>query len=272
MTMRFTAETVVAEAIAADPAVIERLARIHPAFEKLRNPLLRKVMARLVTFREAAKVAGVDIEVVLAAANGAPAEAAPAPTAAVAPDDEKAPLWVENKDLHDRVAIDVRPILAEGGEPLGPIMRLAATVPPGGLLVLDAPFDPAPLRRVLGNKGFDSYRRALAPDHWRVWFRRRHEDAPKAAPEPAATGTDRPRQWRDEEGLHIDVRGLEPPQPMLAILKLLESGAVESGAVVVHHEREPVFLYPELAERGWRHELQPADAGEVRLRITRSGQ
>ena len=26
------------------------------------------------------------------------------------------------------------------------------------------------------------------------------------------------------------------------------------GTVIMHHEREPIYLYPELAERGWRHE------------------
>jgi hypothetical protein len=267
MTMRFTAETVVADAIAADPSVIDRLAALHPAFEKLRNPLLRKVMARLVTLREAAKVAGVAVETVVAAANGAPPEPAVASPPPAAAEDE-APLWVNNADLHERVALDVRPILAEGGEPLGPIMRVAATVPPGGLLILDAPFDPAPLRRVRGNKGFDSYRRALADDHWRVWFRRRHEEA--SPPPPAPAPGDGPKQWRDAAGLHIDVRGLEPPQPMHEILKLLESGAAPDG-IIVHHEREPVFLYPELAERGWQHALLPADEGEVRIQITRSG-
>jgi hypothetical protein len=40
--------------------------------------------------------------------------------------------------------------------------------------------------------------------------------------------------------------------------------------VIVHHEREPMFLYPELAERGWRHELIAGNPGEVRLRLTRA--
>jgi hypothetical protein len=265
MTMRFTAETLVAEAIAADPAVIERLAMLHPAFEKLRNPVLRKVMAGLVTFGEAAKVAGVGLDTVLAAANGE----APPPVGRAGPargEEEPAPLWVENADLHERAALDVRPILAAGGEPLGPIMRLAATVPPGGLLVLDAPFDPAPLRRVLGSKGFDCYRRPLAPDHWRVWFRRRHEEAADPPP-PAGKG---PRQWRQGGELHLDLRGLEPPHPMLAVRKLIEAGTAFE-VLVVHHEREPVFLYPDLAARGWRHELLPGGDDEVRLRITRGG-
>jgi hypothetical protein len=56
---------------------------------------------------------------------------------------------------------------------------------------------------------------------------------------------------------------------MLAILHLLE--APDCGArVIVHHEREPIFLYPELAERGWKHEIVPGEPGEVRLCLTRA--
>jgi hypothetical protein len=41
--------------------------------------------------------------------------------------------------------------------------------------------------------------------------------------------------------------------------------------VIAHLEREPVFLYPELAERGWSHALVPGEPGEVRL-VLRVGQ
>ena len=77
-----------------------------------------------------------------------------------------------------------------------------------------------------------------------------------------------PRHWQEADGVHIEVRGLSPPEPMLAIIALIE--APQTGdVVIVHHDREPVFLYPELAERGWNHEIVPGDAGEVRLRLTR---
>jgi hypothetical protein len=35
----------------------------------------------------------------------------------------------------------------------------------------------------------------------------------------------------------------------------------------VHHDRDPVMLYGELAERGWTAERIDASAGEVRLRL-----
>jgi uncharacterized protein DUF2249 len=49
------------------------------------------------------------------------------------------------------IRLDVRPLLAAGEEPFGVIMSAIEQVPPGGVLVLDAPFDPAPLRQLLGS-------------------------------------------------------------------------------------------------------------------------
>ncbi len=82
------------------------------------------------------------------------------------------------------------------------------------------------------------------------------------------------RVWNDQDGLHIDVRGLDPPQPMVEILGLIASG--KAGSVLTAHlDREPIFLYPELDERGWDHELLPGcehgseHDGEVRLRMVK---
>lgn len=76
------------------------------------------------------------------------------------------------------------------------------------------------------------------------------------------------KDWSADDGTHIDVRGLAPPEPMVAILALLEREGT-GHQVIVHHDREPVFLYPELAERGWNHEIVAGDPGEVRLLLTR---
>ncbi len=64
------------------------------------------------------------------------------------------------------------------------------------------------------------------------------------------------RLWTSPEGVHLDVRGLECPEPLLKILGTIDSG--EGGSVlVVHIDQEPIFLYPDLDERGWSHELVP---------------
>ena len=81
------------------------------------------------------------------------------------------------------------------------------------------------------------------------------------APAPAPDG----RRWHEADGAHIDVRGLPAPQPLVAILGLVRASA---GAVIVHHDRDPQMLYPELAEIGWRAERIAAEPGEVRLLLT----
>lgn len=72
-----------------------------------------------------------------------------------------------------------------------------------------------------------------------------------------------------EEGIpHLDLRGLEPPQPAVTILTFLDRP--EAGnEVVVRLPRDPIFLYPELVARGWGWEPLPAAAGDVRLRLVR---
>lgn len=74
--------------------------------------------------------------------------------------------------------------------------------------------------------------------------------------------------WRGDDGCwHIDVRGLSPPEPFVRIVRLLEERGHEGSAVIVHHDRDPKMLYPELAERGWSAVRIEGEPGEVRLRL-----
>jgi uncharacterized protein (DUF2249 family) len=68
---------------------------------------------------------------------------------------------------------------------------------------------------------------------------------------------------------HIDVRGLPPPRPLVQIMQLV-SRLNADAVLIVHHDRDPLLLYPELAQIGWWAERIDGDPGEVRLRLTRS--
>jgi len=89
--------------------------------------------------------------------------------------------------------------------------------------------------------------------------------------EPSKDGRaidDLTRRWVEPDGIHIDVRGLPAPEPLVAILSLV-SGLSEATPVIVHHERDPRMLYPELAEIGWMAQRIDAEPGEVRLKLER---
>lgn len=77
------------------------------------------------------------------------------------------------------------------------------------------------------------------------------------------------KRWRADDGWHIDVRGLPPPEPLVAILQLVHS-IDDATPVTVHHDRDPQLLYPELASIGWQAERIDSDPGEVRLRLARA--
>lgn len=67
--------------------------------------------------------------------------------------------------------LDVRPVLAAGGEPFEMIMSTAGRIPVGGTLELTAPFEPVPLYSVMRRRGFSSRTEVRGPAEWVVTFR-----------------------------------------------------------------------------------------------------
>jgi uncharacterized protein (DUF2249 family) len=66
----------------------------------------------------------------------------------------------------------------------------------------------------------------------------------------------------------LDVRGLEPPLPMVRVLERIETLAA-GDTLEVLLERHPRFLYPQLEARGLSHETDEPAPGVVRVRIRR---
>lgn len=176
---------------------------------------------------------------------------------------EPIPEWRTGVDAAAARRLDVRPMLAAGEGPFAQVMQAAAGVPGGGLLLIEAPFDPQPLRRVLAGRGFSTYGERVGPGYWRIWCRR--GDA-RADREGQAASEGQALTWQSGGALHIDVRGLEAPKPLIAILGLIDGGG-HAGHIVVHHDRDPLYLYPELEDRGWRYARLPSAKGEVRLEL-----
>ena len=164
-----------------------------------------------------------------------------------------------------RVHLDVRDEIRRGEEPLARIMGAVRALAPDQVLVLRAPFEPRPLYKVLGGRGFAHWTECRAPDDWVVWFYREAH----AAGAPTDTAGERVGAAAREGTIRLDVRGLEPPEPMVQILAQLET--LGPGQVLeVLHDRRPLFLYPQLDDRGFLHETDEPAAGLVRIVIRRA--
>jgi len=264
--MPFTADTSLAQALRADPGLADRLTgRLGPDNALSRLLAADNVPMGRIRFADAAAIAGLPVAGLLALADG-PAAPAPAPATLPLPAAaaESGNDWFAQAERNGAATLDVRPLLAEGRDPFAEVLQAADAVAPGGFLILDAPFDPAPLRRVLAGKGLMSVGRQAGPGHWRIAFRR-----DGSAPDDALLGLPTLRKpgetWREGDALHIEARGLTPPGPLTAVLRLIEGGA--AAEIISHHDRDPMLLYPELEERGWECVSKDTRGDEVCLQL-----
>jgi uncharacterized protein (DUF2249 family) len=271
--MRISEQTKIAVLLRHHPDALERIVALSPDFKKLRNPVLRKLMAGRTTIAMAAKIGGCTPQDFFHALDGPgfEPEELPAPESAVAAQD-KLPDFLQHLPAEQLVQLDVRTMLAAGGDPLALIQRTVKELQPGQVLQIINTFEPVPLIRLLERQGFGVYVKAAASDRIETFFFREGAAAP--APPPAVS----PQQdgW-DELLRHfagrlqsIDVRHLEMPQPMMSILEALES--LPAGeALYVRHKRIPVFLLTELKERDFDYRIKEVAQGEVYLLIFKKG-
>jgi uncharacterized protein (DUF2249 family) len=179
------------------------------------------------------------------------------------------PEILETLDPSRILDLDVRDDLRSGRDPFQRIMHARHALSEDGVLRLRAIFEPKPLYGVLGREGFSHWSERLADDDWRIWFYR--DGAAGAAPRSPRPGglsvhncgTPRP----DPADVHpLDVRGLEPPEPMQRTLEALAT--LEPGHTLVQiNSRVPRFLFPELESRGFQYTVHEDEPDVVRVFI-----
>ncbi len=267
--MTISAQTKIAAILKAVPESLDVMVSISPRFEKLRNPVLRKLMAGRTSLAMAAKVGGCRVEDFFAKLEPLGFKRAAVDGAAALPATEPLPGFLRNPEPGTVVVLDVRPLLEEGHDPLQQILQAVSSLGHGQALQIINSFEPVPLIQLLGKRGFASYTEVLQPDRVHTWFYREKPAEPQpAASSPAdhQTGFEEVLQRFAGKLEERDVRHLEMPQPMLTILAALDQ--LQPGqALFVHHKRIPVFLLPELTERKLHYRIREAAGGEVQLLI-----
>ena len=148
MSIPITPETKLGALLDAYPGIEDALIAWVPEFRKLKNPILRRTVAKVATIEQAAKIGGVsvrDMVIKLRKAAGQDVdepvgEGAAASDAAPA---AAAPAWFDPKRI--RETIDADCLLDAGEHPIGKVRRHAAALQPGDIFQLKSSFRPAPL-------------------------------------------------------------------------------------------------------------------------------
>jgi|SRR5690606_6322096 len=277
MNMLINERTKIAALLKHHPDALETIVTLSPDFKKLRNPVLRALMAGRTTIAMASKIGGCEPADFFKALTPLGFEVDQSQTAApseTVPENTPKPEYLQNIPPDRLINFDVRAMLAEGNDPLKSIQQKVKSLHPGEVLVIINNFEPVPLIKLLEKQGFQTYVNFIDQDTIETYFYKvAAPNAPKAegadvgAEEVSTSGDwDTLLQQYENRRVEVDVRHLEMPMPMMTILENLEV-LPQGKALYVHHKRVPVFLLTELKEREFDYRIKEVRDGEVYLLI-----
>ncbi|MEZ5053598.1 MAG: DUF2249 domain-containing protein [Chitinophagales bacterium] len=270
--MIINAQTKIATLLQQHPDALETIVKISPDFKKLRNPIIRKLMAGRATIAMASKIGGCKPEDFFKALAplGFVADTTTEITEII-PENKPMPSYLQSLKSEQIISFDVRSILAEGNDPLKQIQAKIKTLQINEALLIINSFEPVPLIKLLEKQGFDAYVKYIDNDTVETYFYKTTSTTNSPIDESEATIQDS-GDWEQllqqykNNWVEIDVRHLEMPMPMMTILEALDALPKEK-ALFVHHKRIPVFLLTELKDRQFDFRIKEIQEGEVRLLI-----
>lgn len=267
-------DTKISELMKENPQSVEAIASLSKPLEKLKNPILRKIMASRVTIAEAANMGKVsldDFKRVLCPL-GFQFSDQEAPNSI--PSHEAEPDWLKNSAADKFRIYDVRPIIDDGADPLKEILHEFKETAPGHILCVINSFIPTPLIHLLKQqKAVDAYVKNVNLNEFHTYFLKGNEEntADEAAEDSGNIHSDDFEtfaaicaSFETHKTREIDVRELEMPEPMHKILAELDS-LPGDHALYVHHKRVPVYLLEELADKDFEIHLRNLENGEVKM-------
>ena len=270
-----SAKTKISELIKENSQSIEAIASIAKPLEKLRNPILRKIMASRVTIAEAAKMGGAKVEDFKRVLS---------PLGFIFEGEEQVkedvskepkPIWLQNAPQINIDFYDVRPIIDNGADPLKEILHRFKEVEPGKILCIVNNFVPTPLIHLLKQeKAEDAFVEQIGEKEFHTYFLKKLKET-----EHSSQSADEKVLMDDESSFNkalaqfgesnirkLDVRELEMPGPMQAILGELE--VLPAGnALYIDHKRVPVYLLEELADKNYEVHIRNIEEGNVKMLI-----
>lgn len=145
----------VSDLLDAYPHLESTLLELSPAFSKLRNPILRRTVAKVTTLQQAAKVAGISPILLLETlrqAVGLPIDNSNE-SIDIENEQKDKPEWFSETNI--TIRFDARPIIVSGENPMQEIIRLSKELQNNQIMELTAPFKPVPIMDLLKSKGFE---------------------------------------------------------------------------------------------------------------------
>ncbi len=166
-TLIITPKTKVLQLIEHYPQLEDILIEYAPAFKKLKNPVLRKTVARVATLQQAASIGNVKVEDLI---NRLRKEVGQD----LLQDSEdvsynlKRPEWFDEEKID--AELDAGEMLEEGEQPVNQVITDLKKLPTDKIYKLKAPFVPAPIIDKATSLGFEHWVDKKSTDKVEVYF------------------------------------------------------------------------------------------------------
>ena len=229
---------------------IDTIASINKHFLKLKNPVLRRVLAPRVTVKDAAKIGKTTVNEFLNRLEKIGFEIK-LETENITTTQKTS----KNAVKLNLVRLDVRPTIESGADPFKEIMQKIKTLKAEETLQIINVFEPIPLINILKEKGFKTWTDIINDNEYHTFFTKETSNTHKNIVEsmPISQGSfDEKLSSYGGNIREIEVRHLEMPEPMVTILEEIET-LPNTHILLVNHKKVPQFLLPELKTRnyGW---------------------
>lgn len=265
--MKVTKNTKISRILRENNDAIETIASINQHFMKLKNPVLRRVLAPRVTVKDAARIGAISINAFLEKLEKIGFE-----------------VVYENENLQEQTAVqkhsepkdpskiillDVRPTINSGADPFKEIMGAIKGMKEDETLQLINIFEPLPIIQILQEKGYKTRTDKISDSEYHTFFTKETKDSHEeiVANMPISEGSFEEKLVSFGGNLkEIDVRLLEMPEPMVTILKEIET-LPDDFVLLVNHKKVPQFLLPELKSRNYEWMYKEVEPGLTQLLI-----
>ena len=146
-------KTKVGELLEAYPELESVLMSMSPAFEKLKNPVLRKTVARVATLQQISVVGRVNIEEMIRQLRKAAGQDFNESAYEITDGKpEEKPDWLDMSAIKYR--FDATSIINSGESPMKEIIHQAGLLKAGEIFELQTPFIPAPIIEMLKSRDY----------------------------------------------------------------------------------------------------------------------
>lgn len=160
-------KTKVMQLIETWPELEDVLIDYVPAFSKLKNPVLRKTVARIATLQQAASVGNVKVEDLVNRLRKEVGQDLLRENEGNAYNINR-PRWYDESKIHNE--LDARAMLDAGEHPVNQVMADLKQLPAGKIYRLTAPFLPAPLIDKASSVSVEHWVKEVSGEEFVIYF------------------------------------------------------------------------------------------------------